>query len=406
MRFCMVTTFYPPYNFGGDGIFVRNLSHQLALRGHEVHVIHCRDSYRALAGGEPIEPYADLPNVTVHGMESSAGSFSPLATQQTGHPLFKTRKIREILDQQFDVIHYHNISLVGGPKILEFGRALKLYTFHEYWLVCPTHLLFRFNRAPCAKRHCNLCTLAHGRLPQWWRATGVLDAAVGHVDTFLSPSRFGLETHRRFGLARPILHMPSFVPEASAPAPAALPDRPYFLYAGRLEHAKGPQTLVDFFRQWTGGRLVVAGAGSQERHLRRLAEGSNRIEFLGHISAEKLAALYRGAIALIVPSLTFEMFPLVCLEAFREGTPVVVRNRGALPEAVEDSGAGLIYDNDTQLASALERLASDTAFRDRLGRRGYESYRATWSPEAHLRRYFEIIENLSAGNPAPMPQPL
>lgn len=44
------------------------------------------------------------------------GILSPLATQQTGFPLFKAASIRKILKKPFDVIHYHNISLVGGPR--------------------------------------------------------------------------------------------------------------------------------------------------------------------------------------------------------------------------------------------------------------------------------------------------
>jgi len=45
----MITTFYPPYSFGGDAIFVERLSSELARRGHHVEVIHCEDSYRLLA---------------------------------------------------------------------------------------------------------------------------------------------------------------------------------------------------------------------------------------------------------------------------------------------------------------------------------------------------------------------
>jgi hypothetical protein len=48
--------------------------------------------------------------------------------------------ILQILETGFDVIHYHNISLVGGPTILAYGQGIKLYTMHEYWLVCPTHV--------------------------------------------------------------------------------------------------------------------------------------------------------------------------------------------------------------------------------------------------------------------------
>ena len=50
LRFCMISTFYPPYNFGGDGLYVWLLSNELARRGHSVTVIHCLDSYAALAG--------------------------------------------------------------------------------------------------------------------------------------------------------------------------------------------------------------------------------------------------------------------------------------------------------------------------------------------------------------------
>ena len=201
LRFCMVTTFYPPYNFGGDGVFVHRLANELAARGHQVDVIHCRDAYRLMAGREPKETYDDHPNVTVHGLKSPFGMLSPLASQQTGLPLFKSRAIREILKREFDVIHYHNISLLG-PKVLEFGRAIKLYTMHEYWLVCPTHVLFKFNREACIQPNCFACTLAHRRPPQWWRYSGLLNTAVRHVDLFLAPSRFGLEKHRALSLQR------------------------------------------------------------------------------------------------------------------------------------------------------------------------------------------------------------
>ena len=155
IRFCMITTFYPPYSFGGDAVFVQNLARALARRGHEVEVIHCRDSYRALARGAPPPGGTDESGVTVHGLESGVGVLSPLATQQTGRPLFKTRQIQRILSaKRFDVIHFHNISLVGGPGILRYGDAIKLHTLHEHWLICPTHVLFKFQRAVCTEKEC------------------------------------------------------------------------------------------------------------------------------------------------------------------------------------------------------------------------------------------------------------
>lgn len=319
-------------------------------------------------------------------------------TQQTGRPAFKARQIKAVLADGFDVIHYHNVSLIGGPAILAFGEAVKLYTFHEYWLVCPTHLLFRFNRAPCTTRHCHVCNLTYRRPPQWWRATGLRDAAVRHVDMFLSPSRFGIATHHRFGLDVPMVHLPSFVPDE--PAAADVPAEgtpPYFLYVGRLEYAKGAETLITHFRQRGAARLLLAGAGSQEARLRRLAGADARIVLLGHVERARLTALYRGAQAVIVPSLNFEMLPLVVLEAFRAGTPVVVRNRGALPEMVAESGGGLVYDDDDQLAEALAALLRDSRLRVELGRRGRATFEAEWSAAVHVRRYLEIVADLRAG---------
>src|SRR4030043_2412824 len=167
LRFCMITTFYPPYNFGGGGVFVQHLSNELARRGHYVEVIHCIDSYRILARQKPLRTYQDHHHVTVHGLKSSFGFLSPLATHQTGFPLFKSSRIREILKKGFDVIHYHNISLVGGPKILEYGQGIKLYTLHEYWLVCPTQTLFRFNRTVCRRPLCLPCSLTYKPPPPW-----------------------------------------------------------------------------------------------------------------------------------------------------------------------------------------------------------------------------------------------
>jgi hypothetical protein len=74
LRFCMVTTFYPPYSFGGDAIYVQQLSRELAKRGHQVDVIHCGDSYRALTRRAPERGDPDPPGVTVHRRRAAWGS--------------------------------------------------------------------------------------------------------------------------------------------------------------------------------------------------------------------------------------------------------------------------------------------------------------------------------------------
>src|SRR4029077_6540791 len=213
----------------------------------------CRDAYRSLAGRDPAKSYADHANVRVHGLSSSYGFISPLATQQTGFPLFKSARIRQILEQPFDVIHYHNISLVGGPKILEYGRGIKIFTMHDYWLVCPTHAPFRFNRAPCTRPHCFLCPLVYKRPPQWWRYSKLLKRAIKNVDAFIAPSLTSQRKHEEMGLNGRIVHIPNFVPRTELAGQVAeqsndrAPAERYFFFVGRLEKLKGLQAIIPTF---------------------------------------------------------------------------------------------------------------------------------------------------------------
>ena len=399
LRFCMITTFYPPHNFGGDGIFVHRLSRELARRGHQVEVIHCTDAYRLLARREPVPDDDGDPNLIVHRLASPVGLLSPLATQQTGLPLFKSKPIKRILARGFDVIHFHNVSLVGGPRVLAYGQGIKLYTLHEYWLLCPVHTLFKYDQAPCTQPHCLPCTLFHRRPPQWWRYSSLLRESLKHVDVFIAPSEFIMRQHRQMGLALPIVHLPHFVPEprdAEASGLGPLPAEPYFLFVGRLERTKGLHTLIPVFRRYRKARLLVVGSGRHEAQLRRLAAGCPNIEFLGYQSHQRLDALYRQAVALLVPSIWYEVVGQVIVEAFAHQTPVIARNIGGMPEVVRESGGGVLYDTDDQLPALLERLVEDPTARQTMGRRGYDAYRRNWTAEVHLERYLALIRDTAA----------
>ncbi len=397
LRFCMVTTFYPPYHFGGDGAFIYSLANELAKRDHKVEIIHCLDSYQLLSKKTSSGNYQQHPNVKIHRLESSVGSLSPLATQQTGWPLFKSKKLQAILNQQFDVIHYHNISLVGGPKILAYGQAIKLYTMHEYWLVCQTHALFKFDKELCIKPSCFACSLVHLRPPQWWRYFGLLEEMLKNVDRFISPSQFTADIHYKMGLKIPIVHLPNFVsPSVSlANESQETKELPYFLYVGRLEKIKGLQTIIPIFQKYKKARLLVVGKGNFENELKALGANSPNIEFLGFKSSDELQQLFQQAIALIVPSICYEIFALVIIEAFREKTPVIAHNLGGMPELIEKSGAGFTYNNETELLAAMEQLLTDLDKRNKLGNLGYQAYQENWTPQAHIKQYLTLIQDIA-----------
>ena len=399
LNFLHLTTFYPPYSFGGDAMYLYRLCHELGSAGHQVDVVHCVDSYHLLNPAGPSIEFAEHPRVRRHELRSGLGWVSPLLTQQTGRPWLKRRQIQRLLDRHsYDVIHFHNTSLLG-PAALKLNakghRAIKMYTTHEHWLVCPMHVLWKFNRQPCDKPECLRCTLKGRRPPQIWRYTGLLDRCSKHVDQFVSPSRFTASMHRDRGFGRQVDHLPYFLPPVDDdwqdPAPRPH-ERPYFLFVGRLEVIKGLQTLIPLWEKITAADLLVAGTGDYESELRQLAALNNRVKFLGALPQKELGALYHHAVATIVPSITYETFGIICIESFARKTPAIVRDLGALPEVVQESGGGFVYRSDDELMECVSKLLATPALGASLGEAGYETFREKWSTEAHLKRYFGFLE--------------
>jgi glycosyltransferase involved in cell wall biosynthesis len=398
LNFLHLTTFYPPYSFGGDGMYIYRLAHALGDAGHQSDVVHCIDSYHLQHPAEPEIEFTEHPNVKRHGVRSGYRWLSPLLTQQTGRPMLKQKQIASVLGgKPYDVIHFHNISLLG-PKILTIeprdGRAVKLYTTHEHWLICPMHVLWKFNSRACEKPECLRCTLTGKRPPQLWRYTKMLAEASKHVDQFVSPSRFTARMHAERGFSEPVAQLPYFIERTDRdwqePGPRPQ-ERPYFLFVGRLETIKGLHTLIALWEKVTEYDLLVVGAGNDAERLRAQAAANPRVKFIGALPQRELGPLYFHALACVVPSITYETFGMIIIEAFARKTPVIARDLGALPEVIHDSGGGIVYRTDEELLAALRRIATVPTLRVELGEKGYQAFVRYWSKEAHLTLYFDFL---------------
>jgi glycosyltransferase involved in cell wall biosynthesis len=219
-----------------------------------------------------------------------------------------------------------------------------------------------------------------------------------HVDCFLSPSRFTLQKHLEMGLDIPIKHMPYFLPtpnDSKGRSPQTDANRrPFFLFVGRLEYIKGVHNIIPSFQNQDKFDLVIAGDGAYTNELKKLADGDPRITFVGRRSQDELAALYESAVAVIVPSICYETFGIIVIEAFSRKTPVIVNDLGALPEVVTDSGGGYVYRGRDQLESYMNKLAADPDLRESMGMKGYVTYMREWNEEAHLEKYLGVVKEL------------
>ncbi len=170
------------------------------------------------------------------------------------------------------------------------------------------------------------------------------------------------------GMAGPSAVVGLAVVPPSGEVQGARPEN-YFLYAGRIEQAKGCQELVHHFlaykvRHPSDAKLVLIG-----RKVCAIPDHPD-VQYLGFVSETEKYALMKKARAFINPS-AFESFSIVLMESLGLGTPALVNGHCAVTaEHVRQSGAGLTYGNQEEFIQGLWRLWTDAGLRQKMGERG------------------------------------
>jgi glycosyltransferase involved in cell wall biosynthesis len=167
-----------------------------------------------------------------------------------------------------------------------------------------------------------------------------------------------------------------FVPADPAPAPDG---EPYLLYVGNVMPHKNLARLVEAFAlvaRQLPVRLVLRGWG-RPRHVQVLRERIGalglkaRVDWRPYAADDELLALYRGARALVLPSL-HEGFGLTALEAMACGTPVVAAGVSSIPEVVGDAGVLVDPLDPASIAAGLCRILTEDGLGKDLRERGLE----------------------------------
>jgi glycosyltransferase involved in cell wall biosynthesis len=178
----------------------------------------------------------------------------------------------------------------------------------------------------------------------------------------------------------------------------------FVLYAGNVKPHKNVERLIHAFHTVRRSgcdqvKLVIIGDEiSKHPSLRRAVHRHNlhkHVRFLGFVSDETLAVLYRLASVFVFPSL-YEGFGLPPLEAMASGTPVVTSNVSSLPEVVGDA-ALLVDPYDVQsIAGGLLRVLNDATLRDCLRARGLARVKQ-YSWERSVQQIHTIYEEVARG---------
>ena len=324
------------------------------------------------------------------------------------------RRVRAALSaHRPQVMHVHNTYIAASPSIYAAAAASRVpvvQTLHNYRLVCPAATLFRDGHA---------CTDCVGRMVPW---PAVLHACVrgSRIQSFVTTGTITVDRARGTrvrGIAAYVAltnfqrqlmitgGLPAarirVIPNFLEPDPGRGNDsRAGVLFVGRLAEEKGIPTLLEA-ASMVPGTVTVAGGGPLGSFAEQAA-AAGHIAYLGVLTRSSVADVVRRATALLLPSVWFEGFPLVLLEAFASGTPVIASRIGALGELVDDGVTGLLAEpgNPGDLADRIRWARDHPSEMHEMGANARQRYESRFRGEAHLAALLETYAHVGGSRQA------
>ncbi|MGN6181006.1 MAG: glycosyltransferase family 4 protein [Mucilaginibacter sp.] len=312
------------------------------------------------------------------------------------------RALQRIHEFKPEIIHVHNLHFAGSPAVLYAAKKVRVpvvMTLHNYRLLCPSGTLF-FRERLFARSVNQLFPVEavkkgvyqNSKLITFWLAfSGMLHQLAG---TWEIPGKYvilGDNTRSLFAdsklkritdrmMVKPNFCFGDTINQHTKDG--------YYVYVGRLSAEKGINVLLGAFGN-SGKRLKIAGSGPMEAQVNQAAAKCPEIEFCGPQSPDEVRKLIAGAKALIFPSIWFETFGMVIIEAFSCGVPVIASAIGEAKHLVADNVNGLLFapGDENDLLAKLEYFeALDDNALAKFSQQALKAYQENYTPELNLKK--------------------
>lgn len=399
MRIVMANKYW--YLHRGAERYVLELSKLLVRAGHEVVPFAMRD---------PKNEATPWDRFFVSPVRTGQLDYGPAGWKAAGRMLWSFEAAKKFsalaAEAKPDILHAHNLYHQLSPSPLAAARKLGIpavMTIHDYHLISPDYLLFDGNGPydlsrehpylDAVRRRAVMRSLpasAWSAFKSW--AHRALRAYDG-VSTFIAPSDFAKRKHVEYGIAAERIEViPHFIDLAGRAVHAESERRVVFV--GSLSPEKGAHVLVKAMRRLSDVECVIVGDGPDRARLQSLSEalGLKNLTFTGRLTGSALEEQISRALAVVVPSVVYEVFGLAALEAYALGKPVVAANIGGLPEVVRDGETGLLFEagNFGDLAEKISRLVDAPDDARAMGLAGRALAEGEYGPEKHLEKILDL----------------
>jgi glycosyltransferase involved in cell wall biosynthesis len=318
-----------------------------------------------------------------------------------------------------DLVHVHNTFIMISPSIYGACRNQGIpivQTLHNFRWMCPATFFYRDGQV------CEDClesgpwnSIRHGCYRGSKAATAAMALTLAchqhlktwhdSIDCYIALTSFARGKFVSAGFrAEKIAVKPNCVDVDPGPRTDV---GDYALFVGRLSPEKGLAALLHAWERLSiPCPLQIVGDGPERRELERQARQLKvpSITFRGYLSRLETLALMKRARFVIVPSLWYENFPMVMVEAFSCGAPVLCSRLGSMQEIVTDGATGLHFapGDPDDLAQKAAWACTHTVEMSEMGRAARREYERRYTAERNYKLLIEIYEGALARRHSPM----
>jgi glycosyltransferase involved in cell wall biosynthesis len=307
------------------------------------------------------------------------------------------------------IVHLHNAFPLISPSAFWACRNENVpvvQTLHNYRLLCPGGNFCRDGK-PC--EDCITGKFWQGAVHACYRNSRAETAAVAlmltvhhakktwteMVDCYIVLTEFSKSRYVAAGFPEEKMRVkPNFVDPDPGPRAGG---GSYALFAGRLDPEKGIPTLLKAWLQLPHSHtLRILGDGAYRPETEAFAKVYPNVEFLGWLPHDQVLKQIKGARFVVFPSEWYENLPLVIIEAFACGVPVIASALGAMEEIVQHGRTGLLFrpGDVADLARTMALAWDQPEYMNRLAEHARAEYEAKYTAAANYRQLMQIYQEV------------
>ena len=319
--------------------------------------------------------------------------------------LYHYKKLKKtLLIEKPELVHVHNYFPLLSPSVFFACQKVNIpvvHTLHNYRAVCPTALLMHDGEIieiglksnswwAVSKKVYRNSYIGSFTLATMVELHKLLGTWQTKVDRFIALTQFAKKKYIEAGWPSHKLAVKSnFISDPFNNQIKIDKEGGYALYVGRLSEEKGIDLLLD---AWSKCELPLKIVG--DGPLKKTVE-QNQIksgEFLGVKDKVEVLDLIKNAEFVIMPSICYEGFPMVLVEAFACGTPALVARLGSMQEIINPNITGLYFEtgNANDLAEKVRWLVDHPEQVRQMGHNARQEYLVKYTPEKNYEMLMDI----------------